>query len=63
MISVGGSWGTLSEIALAGRRGDIPAVCLAGWQVSDRTGSPVMGLVHAATPEEAVTTVLAVRYP
>ncbi|MEU6218253.1 dethiobiotin synthetase [Streptomyces sp. NPDC047022] len=62
VISVGGSWGTLSEIALAGRRGDIPVVCLAGWQVADQAGSPVAGPVHAATPEEAVTTVLTGRF-
>ncbi|MFE5495389.1 TIGR00725 family protein [Streptomyces virginiae] len=61
VISVGGSWGTLSEIALAGRRGGIPVVCLAGWQVTDQTGSPVVGPVHVATPQEAVVTALTVR--
>ncbi|MFE3323792.1 TIGR00725 family protein [Streptomyces sp. NPDC059176] len=61
VISVGGSWGTLSEIALAERRGEIPVVCLAGWQVTDQTGSPVLGPVLAATPEEAVAMVVAGR--
>ncbi|MFI1801083.1 TIGR00725 family protein [Streptomyces sp. NPDC020379] len=59
VISVGGSWGTLSEIALAARRGEIPVVCLAGWQVTEQAGTPVAGLVHTATPEEAVATALA----
>lgn len=38
VISVGGSWGTLSEIALARRTGK-PVVCLSGWQVLDETGA------------------------
>ncbi|MDH2391160.1 TIGR00725 family protein [Streptomyces sp. HNM0663] len=62
VISVGGSWGTLSEIALAGRRGEIPVVCLTGWRVTDQTGNPVPGPVHAATPEEAVSMVLTGRF-
>ena len=52
VIAVGGSWGTLSEIALAQRTG-VPVVCLAGWDVRDATGTPV-GLSRAASPADAV---------
>ncbi|WP_345614922.1 TIGR00725 family protein [Streptomyces sanyensis] len=62
VISVGGSWGTLSEVALAMRREEIPVVCINGWRVTDQTGSPIPGPVHVATPEEAVSTVLAGRF-
>nr|WP_255474583.1 hypothetical protein [Micromonospora sp. AMSO31t] len=54
VIAVGGSWGTLSEVALALRRGDIPVVVLGGWRVVDARGAPVPGPVHATTPEDAV---------
>ncbi|MFD3407012.1 LOG family protein [Kribbella sp. NPDC058693] len=54
VIVVGGSWGTLSELALAKRRGGVPVVQLAGWQILDRDGVPVDGIETAATPEEAV---------
>ena len=53
VIVVGGSWGTLSELALAMRRG-VPVVSLGGWRVLDRTGAPVPGVHHVETPEEAV---------
>ncbi len=52
VIAVGGSWGTLSEIALARRTGK-RLVCLGGWQISDADGHAV-ALDVAATPEEAV---------
>jgi uncharacterized protein (TIGR00725 family) len=59
VLAVGGSWGTLSEIALALRTGK-PVVCLAGWRISAPDGSvPDGGLLHLDTPEEAVATVLA----
>ncbi|GFH36924.1 hypothetical protein SCWH03_31570 [Streptomyces pacificus] len=61
VISVGGSWGTLSEIALAQRRAEIPVVCLGGWQVTDPAGNPVPGPARAATPEEAVARVVSDR--
>jgi hypothetical protein len=59
VIAVGGSWGTLSEVALAMRRGTVPVVTLGGWQILDSAGAPVPGPVVAATPEEAVETALA----
>ncbi|GAB1641735.1 TIGR00725 family protein [Krasilnikovia sp. MM14-A1259] len=58
VISVGGSWGTLSEIALAMRRGGIPVVCLGGWSLTDKDGAPVPGLHVVTTPQEAVTAAL-----
>ena len=54
VIVVGGSWGTLSELALAMRRGTVPVVQLGGWRVTDEDGRPVGGIVHAAGPEDAV---------
>ena len=52
VIAVGGSWGTLSEIALARRAGK-PVVCLRGWRVIDAGDNPVP-LAVAGTPAEAV---------
>jgi uncharacterized protein (TIGR00725 family) len=54
VIVVGGSWGTLSELAHAIRRGTVPVVQLGGWQVHDAAGRPVPGPVNASSPEEAV---------
>ena len=54
VIAVGGSWGTLSEIALAKRRGGVPVISLRGWQLLDRNGQPVDGIESVTTPEEAV---------
>ncbi len=50
MIAVGGEWGTLSEIALAGKLGR-PVVALAGWEVR--------GVEVASDPADAVARVLA----
>ena len=58
VIAVGCSWGTLSEIALAKRRGDVPVVVLDGWHLTDESGAPVLGLTHVDTPEKAVQEVL-----
>jgi uncharacterized protein (TIGR00725 family) len=55
VIVVGGSWGTLSELALAKRRG-VPVISLGGWQVLDVDGSPLPDAPPtAATPQHAVT--------
>jgi uncharacterized protein (TIGR00725 family) len=54
VIVVGGSWGTLSELALAKRRGGIPVVSIGGWRVVDADGAQIPGVEHVATPEEAV---------
>lgn len=50
MIAVGGEWGTLSEIALAGKLGR-PVVALAGWDVR--------GVEVAADPADAVARLFA----
>jgi hypothetical protein len=57
VIAIGGSWGTLSEIALARRAGK-PVVCLVGWRVVDDRGDDVP-LVFADSPSEAVALALA----
>ena len=54
VIVVGGSWGTLSELALAKRRGGVPVVSLGGWRILDEAGAPVPGVVYVGTPEAAV---------
>jgi uncharacterized protein (TIGR00725 family) len=54
VIVVGGSWGTLSELAHAMRRGTVPVVQLGGWQIRDADGRPVPGPITASSPEEAV---------
>jgi uncharacterized protein (TIGR00725 family) len=56
VVAVGGSWGTLSEIALA-RRAGVPVVCVGGWQVTDSSGAP-LDLARAETPAAAVACVL-----
>ena len=54
VIAIGGSWGTLSEIALAMRTGK-PVVQVAGWPIRDPAGR---GPQPAATPAQAVTLAL-----
>jgi uncharacterized protein (TIGR00725 family) len=58
VIAVGGSWGTLSEVALAARDG-VPVVSLGGWQVVDAAGEPVPGVIAATDPATAVEHALA----
>ena len=69
VIAIGGSWGTLSEIALALRTG-VPVVALRGWTVRDADGAVIRdadgGVVEIPTadsPEAAVTSVLAAIHP
>ena len=54
VIVIGGSWGTLSELALAMRHGTVPVVQLGGWRVLDHAGQPVPGILYATTPENAL---------
>lgn len=54
VIVVGGSWGTLSELALAMREGKT-VVQIGGWRMADQHGNPVPGVIHAETPDEAIT--------
>ncbi len=46
VIAVGGSWGTLAEIAFAMRLGRAVVILEPGWELD--------GVVRATTPEEAV---------
>lgn len=63
VIVIGGSWGTLSEFALAHRRGTVPVITLGGWQVVDSAGTPVPNpTITASTPARAVEHALA-GYP
>ena len=58
LIAVGGSWGTLSEVALAKRRGNIPVISIGGWRMVSNTGEPVPGIEEVSTPDDAVDTAL-----
>ncbi|MCW2503731.1 MAG: hypothetical protein JWO79_2015 [Actinomycetia bacterium] len=57
VIAVGGSWGTLSEVALAMRLGR-RVVSLGGWRILDANGDPIPGIHYATTPEQAVAAAL-----
>ena len=57
VIAVGGSYGTLSEIAFALSFG-VPVVGLGTWEV-ERNGHSPAPIIYAATPEEAVERALA----
>ena len=55
VIVVGGSWGTLSELALAMRRGGVPVIQLGeGWRLVGADGREVPGVRYARTPTEAL---------
>jgi uncharacterized protein (TIGR00725 family) len=57
VIVVGGSWGTLSELAIAVRQG-VPVVQIGGWLPHDAAGRPLPGPARAETPEDAVRLVV-----
>lgn len=59
VIVVGGSWGTLSELALANRRGNVPVVSIGGYRITKDDGTEVIESVRVSSPEEAVSTALA----
>ena len=54
LIVVGGSWGTLSELALGMRKGDVPVIQVGGWELRDERGEEVAGIHRAGGAEEAV---------
>jgi uncharacterized protein (TIGR00725 family) len=58
VLAVGGSWGTLSELALAVRLRK-PVVSLRGWSVVDVDGAVVPGAVATTSAAEAVDAVMA----
>jgi uncharacterized protein (TIGR00725 family) len=53
IICIGGSWGTLSEVAFAIIT-DKPIIQLGGWRVMNQDGERQPGPIDASTPEEAV---------
>lgn len=53
VIVVGGSWGTLSELAMARRTGK-PVVQLGGWRLLDPQGHEPPGIRHATDPHHAI---------
>ncbi|WP_282776301.1 MULTISPECIES: LOG family protein [unclassified Nocardia] len=63
VIVVGGSWGTLSEVALARRRGGVPVVGIGGWRVHDADGRPLDAGIEVRTPTAAVATALSCLPP
>ena len=58
VLAVGGSWGTMSEVALALRLRK-PVVSLCGWSVIDAGGAVVVGAVATTSAAEAVDAVMA----
>jgi hypothetical protein len=56
VIAIGGSYGTLSEIAHA-RQGGIPVIGLNTWSLS-RNGQPDNSIIPATNPTEAVSKAL-----
>jgi uncharacterized protein (TIGR00725 family) len=56
VISIGGAYGTLSEIGFALKMGRT-VIALGTWQICDENGQPAP-LLHAQTPEEAVAMAL-----
>lgn len=59
VLCVGGSWGTLSELALAVRTG-VPVVALGTWPVADAASAPdAPGLTLARTLDDALEAVAA----
>jgi len=61
VVCVGGSWGTLSEVALARRTGR-HVVVLRGWRVVDAEGREP-DLEHAESAEDAVRLVMSALDP
>jgi len=61
VIAIGGSWGTLSEIALA-RRTRKRTVVIGGWTIEDPAHMRVADLDRASSAGEAVAAALSDRY-
>jgi uncharacterized protein (TIGR00725 family) len=61
VIAIGGSWGTMSEVALALRVGQ-PVILLESWDVVDATGDDIAGGIRADSPAEAVALALAAAH-
>jgi uncharacterized protein (TIGR00725 family) len=63
LVVVGCSWGTLSELALGMRRGDLPVVVIGGWRLLHADGRPVEGPHRVASAEEAADLVFELLAP
>jgi uncharacterized protein (TIGR00725 family) len=57
VVAIGGSWGTLSEVALAVRSG-VPVISLHGWAVVDADGLAVDGVTVSDSAADAVQAAL-----
>ena len=58
VVSIGGGWGTLSEIALAQKLGKT-VIMLHGWDIVDQVGAPVTsGIIRVETPQDAASEAL-----
>ena len=53
VVIVGGSWGTLSELALA-MRSDVPVVSIGGWKIADSSGAAIAGVYEADNAAQAI---------
>ena len=62
VVSVGGSWGTLSEIALAVRTG-VPAIGIGGWTATTSDGRGVDDGPRAVTSAESALALLDEWFP
>jgi uncharacterized protein (TIGR00725 family) len=61
VIAIGGSWGTMSEVALALRAG-LPVILLESWDVVDATGADITGGIRVESPAQAVAAALAAAH-
>lgn len=61
IVAIGGAWGTLSEVALAIRRGT-PVVGLGTWRLAEDLAAAGLGdpIVRAPSPEAALRVVLGI---
>jgi uncharacterized protein (TIGR00725 family) len=61
VIAVGGSWGTMSEIALAVRGGK-PVIALKGWQLQPGAASAVSAELDGPIPAESAEQAVALAF-
>lgn len=57
VVSVGGSWGTLSEVALAVRTG-VPVIAISGWALTTQDGQEIDDGPRTVTSAEAALELL-----
>jgi uncharacterized protein (TIGR00725 family) len=54
VMTIGGSWATLSAVTAAVHRRGVRVVMLSGWRIVDAVGRPVPGILVAADARQAV---------